>query len=291
MKISACSFLNNGNMLGYPFIESIRSALELVDEFVIAVGPGTDGTREAIEDIDDPRIRIIDTTWAPDGPRGFVYSQQTMIALYNCTGDWVLSIQGDEAIHEKDCKSLRDLVKRVHTAKQIDGIALRYHHFYGRPDLVATSPRWYRAEARLVRLANRRVVVPSDAQYLANLAGRRRLSYLKAPLSTAHVYHYGWVRSRAAHNRKTTWTSQFWQNDAGTSDPYEQVDARSLTPFTGSHPAAMTPWLTESANTTFEPDPTYRLSRRDRKQRFKQAIERVLPIDLSCTHYRRVRLP
>jgi hypothetical protein len=139
--------------------------------------------------------------------------------------------------------------------------------------------------------ANRRVVVPSDAQYLANLAGRRRLSYLKAPLSTAHVYHYGWVRSRAAHNRKTTWTSQFWQNDAGTSDPYEQVDARSLTPFTGSHPAAMTPWLTESANTTFEPDPTYRLSRRDRKQRFKQAIERVLPIDLSCTHYRRVRLP
>ena len=36
MKISGFTFLRNGQVLGYPFVESIRSILPLVDEFVIA---------------------------------------------------------------------------------------------------------------------------------------------------------------------------------------------------------------------------------------------------------------
>jgi len=291
MRVSACSFINKAVSLGYPFRESIRSALELVDEYVIAVGPHPDGTREAIEQIDDPRIRIIDTTWAPDGPKGFVYSQQTMIALYNCTGDWALSLQADEAIHERDCPYLRDLIDQAHRSNRIDGIALRYRHFYGNPSTIAIGPKWYRAEARLVRMAGRRVSVPSDAQYLANIRGRKRLRYLRAPLSDAHIYHYGWVRSRDAHLNKATWTPQYWQNDSGPTDPYEQVDAKALAPFQGDHPKAMQPWLTDSANLEFQPDPTYTLTRRDKKQRVKQAIERFLPIDLSCTHFQSTRLP
>ena len=290
MKISACSFVNNGNRLGYPFIESIRSALELVDECVIAVGPSDDGTREAIEEIDDTRVRIIDTTWAPDAPSGFVYSQQTMLALYNCTGKWVLSLQSDEAIHEKDCGSIRNLVTAAHAQSNVDGIALKYHHFYGRPGLVATGPRWYRAEARLVRMTGRRMIVPSDAQYLAKIAGRRRLSYLRAVRSEAYIYHYGWVRSRDAHIKKVSTVSRFWQQQPSVAQPYEQVDPRTLAPFDGTHPAAMEPWLTHSANVDFCPDPNYRISKRERRQRFKQHIERVLPVDLSCTHFKNARL-
>ena len=37
MKISAFTFLRNGVLLGYPFEESIRSVLPLVDEFVVAL--------------------------------------------------------------------------------------------------------------------------------------------------------------------------------------------------------------------------------------------------------------
>jgi hypothetical protein len=290
MKISACSFVNNGRTLGYPFIESILSALELVDEFVVAVGPSNDGTRESIEAIDDHRVRIIDTTWAPDAPRGFVYSQQTMLALFNCTGDWALSLQGDEAIHEKDCAALKDLVSAAHKQTNVDAIALNYHHFYGRPELVATGPKWYRAEARLVRMAGRRVIVPSDAQYLVNIAGRRRLSYLKAVRSDAYIYHYGWVRSRDSHDKKVTSTAQYWQEHRSTAKPYEQIDPHILKGFAGTHPAAMAPWLESSANRTFERDPHYVLTRNDRKQRFKARIEQLTRMDLSCTHFRPVRL-
>ncbi len=290
MKISACSFINKGTTLGYPFIESIRSALELVDEFVIAVGPEPDGTREAIEAIDDPRIRIIDTTWDPGAPGSFVHGQQTMVALYNCTGSWVLSIQGDEAIHEDDCPELRLLIKRAHADGRADAIVMNYHHFYGRPDLLATGPRWYRAEARLMRTEGRRVIIPTGAQFLANITGRHKLTWPRAVKSNAWFYHYGWVRSAESHDRKIRAAKHHRHPEGAPVDPYHQVDARMLAPFKGTHPAAMQPWLDGSANWDFEPDPKYTLSMRDHRQRFKAGLEKLLRADFSCTHFRRMRL-
>ena len=34
MKVSAFTFIKNGQILGYPFIQSIQSVLPIVDEFV-----------------------------------------------------------------------------------------------------------------------------------------------------------------------------------------------------------------------------------------------------------------
>ena len=48
VKISGFSFLRNGQKLGYPFVESIRSILPIVDEFVIALGPCDDDTEKVI---------------------------------------------------------------------------------------------------------------------------------------------------------------------------------------------------------------------------------------------------
>jgi hypothetical protein len=290
MKISGCTFINKGVQLGYPFIESIRSALHLVDEFVIALGPDTEEDRALIEAIGDDRIRIIDTTWSPDAPKGFVYSQQTMVALYNCTGDWALSLQGDEAIHEDDCSELRALVARAHADGRADGISMPYHHFYGRPDLIATGPRWYRREARLVRMAGRRVIVPSDAQYLVNISGRRRLSYLKAVRSDARIYHYGWTRALDCHVRKIESTAEFWQEKPRRASPYETMDPSILKPFTGTHPAEMAPWISESANRDFEPDPDFKPTRKDRRYRLKGMLERMTGLDLSTTHFRPIKL-
>jgi len=38
MKISAFTFIRNGTIFGFPFVESIRSVLPIVDEFVVNVG-------------------------------------------------------------------------------------------------------------------------------------------------------------------------------------------------------------------------------------------------------------
>ena len=92
MKISGFTFLRNGQKLGYPFVESIRSILPLVDEFVIALGPCDDATEPMLRAISDPKIRIIPTQWNENiqsdySVKGFVYGQQKSIALFNCTGD------------------------------------------------------------------------------------------------------------------------------------------------------------------------------------------------------------
>ena len=106
MKISAFTFLRNAQRLQFPFVESIRSALPLVDEFVIALGPCDDDTEAMIRAIGDPKIRIIPTAWNEnlDGTwkvKGFIYGQQKTIALFNCTGDWALYLEGDELLHIK----------------------------------------------------------------------------------------------------------------------------------------------------------------------------------------------
>ncbi len=87
MRISGFTFIRDGVRLRYPFVESIRSALPLVDEFIVVIGDGDDGTREQIEAIDDPKITIVDTVWNVGTPKGYVYAQQKMTGLFRCTGD------------------------------------------------------------------------------------------------------------------------------------------------------------------------------------------------------------
>ena len=109
MKISAFSFLRNGAKLHYPIIESIRSALPVVDEFVIALGDSDpdDDTREKIEALGSDKITLIDTIWDLDQfPNGTVYAQQTDVAKSHCTGDWLLYLQGDEVLHEDDAPKI-----------------------------------------------------------------------------------------------------------------------------------------------------------------------------------------
>ena len=51
MKISAFTFIRNGQILGYPFLQSIESILPIVDEFVINVGESEDDTLILIQSI------------------------------------------------------------------------------------------------------------------------------------------------------------------------------------------------------------------------------------------------
>ena len=51
MKVSGFTFIKNGQILGYPFLQSIQSILPIVDEFVINVGESEDNTLELIHSI------------------------------------------------------------------------------------------------------------------------------------------------------------------------------------------------------------------------------------------------
>src|SRR5258706_16344292 len=102
MKVSGFSFIKNAVSFDYPVVESIRSVLPLCDEFVIAAGDSTDGTRRLIENINDSRIKIVDTVWDENlRTGGKVLAAETNKAFEAIARnrDWGVYIQGDEGKH------------------------------------------------------------------------------------------------------------------------------------------------------------------------------------------------
>ena len=107
MKVSAFTFIKNGQILGYPFLQSIQSVLPIVEEFVVNVGESEDDTLALIKSIPSSKIRFIQSKWNDSmQDRGYVYGQQKMIAQYNCTGDWAFYIDGDEVYHENELEQI-----------------------------------------------------------------------------------------------------------------------------------------------------------------------------------------
>ena len=83
MRLSGFTFLRNAHKLHYPILESIQSALDLVDEFVIALGDSDpdDDSRQKIEALNSDKIVLFDTVWDLEKfPRGMEHAHQTDLA-------------------------------------------------------------------------------------------------------------------------------------------------------------------------------------------------------------------
>ena len=154
MKISAFTFLRNGSKLHYPILESIQSALPLVDEYVIALGDSDadDTTRLEIEGLRSEKIILFDTVWNLEKfPGGTEYAHQTDLAKQRCTGDWLLYLQGDEVLHEDDLPQIRKQCEKYWTDDRVEGMIFDYLHFWGNYDHVHKSHAWYKQEIRMLR--------------------------------------------------------------------------------------------------------------------------------------------
>jgi glycosyltransferase involved in cell wall biosynthesis len=291
MKLSGFTFLRNAVRLGYPFLESIRSALPIVDEFVVALGEGDDDTPARLSELATgegrSKLRIINTTWNTRAPSGYVYAAQSLAALYNCTGDWALYLQGDEVLHENDHAAILASINKAAADPRVEGLYFDYLHFFGSGSTLATGPAWYRREVRIVRNTNLKIVMPSDAQYFTTIEGRKRLRYLRCIPANAQMYHYGWARSIAANERKQTEASAYYHQQPAVR-PYRAIDPATVKRFEGSHPAVVRGWVDANAPGTFVPDPNYALTTKDKRQRLKISLERLLGIDLSKDHFTRM---
>ena len=285
-SISGFTFLRNASELGFPFEASIRSLLPLVDEYVIAVGQGTDDTLARIRALGDPKIRVIETVWNERmADRGFVYAQQKMIAQYACTGDWAFYLEGDELVHEDELERIRASVARHHANERVEALVFDYYHFYGAPGWLASSPAWYRRECRLIRNTIRSYA--PDGQYWLVTATHRRPRYPRAARADAHIYHYGHVRRQDYMQHKVDQTSRYWGKPAPRVD-YRRIDAKAIRPFPGTHPACIRDWLATEAEHEFTPDPGHVLTLRERKHRISMWLEDLFGCDLSHKHYRLV---
>ena len=186
MFISAFTFCHNTLTLGYPFLESIKSVIPIVDEVIVVVPKSEDGTLESIKGLNEPCLKIIEAEIIDFNSKNY-YAYYTDFAFKSCSGDWCIYIQADEVIPEKSYPIIRAAMEKFQNRKEIEGMALKFRHFYGSPKYYHEGSPWYSREVRILR-RDGETLAWGDAQGF-----RKRGRKLRVALLPAYIHHYGWM--------------------------------------------------------------------------------------------------
>lgn len=241
--VSGLTIIRNGVRLNYPFIEAIRSALPICDEYIVVAGDSDDETLERLAELKDDRVKVIHTEWSPRvTPRKCLLAQQTNIGLGFCRGAWCLYLQGNEVLHERALPRLRNLMETHERDDSIEAMLLErltfwsdYRHY------LAVYPRRFKYTARIIR-PNIGTYSIRDGMSFAvfdNFSTRGR--YPRAIDTGADLYRYDYVHSVEQQARKFADAV----HRSGTSVKadenyfYEYYPRQFIARFTDSHPEVM----------------------------------------------------
>lgn len=273
MKVTGFTFIRNALKFDYPIVEAITSILSLCDEFIVAIGNSDDGTRQLIEDIGSPKIKIIDTIWDDTLREGgqvlAVETNKAFDAVSDDT-DWAFYIQGDEVIHERYLPEIRKSMELWKDNQEVEGLVFNYLHFYGSYDFIGDSRRWYRKEVRIIR-NNKKIRSYRDAQGF-----RMDERKLKVKCVDACVNHYGWVKPPEKQQLKQHHFNRYWDNlewekeKVIFKEPFDYTQTDSVAWFKGTHPQVLQERI-KRMNWEFDVDPT--LKKFSLRYRFLHWIE------------------
>ena len=238
--ISGFTIVRNAVKLDFPVEASIRSILPICDEVVVNVGRSEDETLDLVRAIADPRIRVLETDWDMSR-RNTVLGHETLRAMRACTHPWGVYIQADEVLHERGAAALLEAVRAYDGDARVEGLLVRYLHFYGGFDTIATHRRWYRREVRAVRLDPGLDIRPyQGAQGFRVGPGHRKI---RARLTEAEMFHYGWARpARALREKRELGKTMYPWRDASERLPLLPW-IPGIQPFPGEHPSVAREWI------------------------------------------------
>ncbi|HEY3011852.1 MAG TPA: hypothetical protein VGJ36_03825 [Gemmatimonadales bacterium] len=240
VKVSGFTLVRNAIKLDFPVEASIRSILPLCDEVVVNVGRSEDETLDLVHSIADPKIRIIQSEWDMS-QRNSVLGLETHRAMRSCNHPWGVYIQADEVLHERGVDELAAAIQRYHDDQRIEGLLVRYVHFYGGFDTIATHRRWYRREVRVVRLAPELDIRPYQGAQGFRVGPDHRK--IRARLTGAEMFHYGWARPTQALREKRALgrTMYPWRNADENRPLLAWIPG--IRRFAGTHPGVAHGWI------------------------------------------------
>jgi hypothetical protein len=240
VRISGFTIVRNAIKLDFPVEASIRSILPVCDEVVVNVGRSEDETLDLVRSIGDPRLRILETEWDMSR-RNTVLGAETLRAMRACSHPWGIYIQADEVLHEDGAAELAAAVRAHDADPKVEGLLVRYLHFYGGFQTIATHRRWYRREVRAVRLDPGLDIRPYQGAQGFRVGPEHRR--IRARLTGAQMFHYGWARPAQALREK--------REVGKTMYPWRNADERlpllawipGIRPFRGPHPVVARDWI------------------------------------------------
>ena len=200
MKISLYTAMRNCLKADYPCVEMLKHHLPLADEIVVNEGFSTDGTYEAITNL-DPKIRIFRTQWNPPaGEHWWIHFKDA--ARRACTGDWCIHLDSDEFIPEWQFETIRQYLQTTSDVM----IPVTFTNFYGNAAVYHSDPgksKWVTKKMIIHRNAVEEIAFWGDG---SNVKLRdREFTWDTSPV-TFDVHHFGAVR-HAGTLREAWWSA------------------------------------------------------------------------------------
>ena len=247
MQIDGFTYVRNGFAMGYPFLASIQSVLPFVDRMIVVTGDSTDGTREAIQHLDNGKIVIVDTVW-DEAKRnsGEIFREQSNIGIDHITGDWAFHIQADEVLMEGSGDKILEYIEIANTIENIDGLLFPFYHFWGDYKHIRQTRKTHAFEIRAFK-NGRNVRSYRDSQGFRKFdpaSEKTKGEKLKVFKTKVPVYHYSYTRNPKLMSTKSSYLERFYHSDEWLAAhkrkkdfDYNNVDR--LQNFEGPHPKYM----------------------------------------------------
>lgn len=257
-KIAGFSYIYNGTKFDIPFIESIESVLDVVDQFVLAVCASEDDTKEratALMNKWPSTIKLVDAGWVQHFTEISRLANWAAIQI-DPAMDFIMQLQSDEVVHERSIEELRRLPERMLDEGKT-GARWNYHHFLGGPDI--TFPFCYSELVRVVQRNKGWKVIGDGVQFAQ--AGDQ-INEDAVLTTNIEVFHYGKMKSPDKGFQKEVSFQNLFK-DIGFPDPKMQqmkdtlgkdycdyvylfrdhVVNKTIHKFTGTHPSVMVNYI------------------------------------------------
>lgn len=241
--VSGVTVIRNGIRLGYPFLEAIRSALPICEEYIVVVGASDDGTLAAVQELaaSEPKLRIVESEWSPHvAPSKCVLSQQTNIGLHLARGVWALALQGNEVLHERDLPRLRAMLEAFADDAATEALLFeRLTFFVDYEHVVAAYPERYKWTARAVK-PHVGVHAVRDAMNFGVLEGwTGKIRNPRVRDTGIDLFRYGLVHEADSYARKIGEAPHLNAGNSGGGSLLDRLPASHIVRYADTHPAVM----------------------------------------------------
>ena len=224
--LSVCTFCSDPITQEFPFKEVVLSALPIADEIVIINGDnilvddylmaeelGEDKLYEKSEtdkiiidtfyqygkgDYYSPDLKIYYNKWESRMRRNMMVLQKSL-AISHCTCDYILALDGDEVLHEKDYDKIKQAMELGHDAYTFK--VLHFYRDYQHYKVARSGDQWYERRPYLFKnnlgiFDGYRHIKDGICQYTSDLTTWDYKPVMDSAKHTSiEIFHYSFVRS------------------------------------------------------------------------------------------------
>lgn len=266
-SLAGFSYIYNGNKFDIPFVESVESVIDVVDQFILTECYSEDDTWDRCLELQSKypsKITLLRREWVKHFSEISILANWTMLHAKDNI-KFLFQLQSDEVIHEDSLEELNYLPYLLKRSNR-SAAGWKYTHFLGGPSI--TFPFCYSELVRVVERGNNWKVIGDGVQFARDGVYIREEEVINTNIQ---VFHYGKMKSpEKGFQKEISFQNLF--TDIGFPDPKMKVMKDTLNKdycdyiylfkdhivnktieiFKGSHPKVMEQYLLQFKNSGYE---------------------------------------